>query len=286
MDTREMEIFLKAADYHSLTKVANEFGMTQPAVSAVIKRVEELNGTPLFLRQGRQLVLNQMGRHFYQVASAICRSCNHVRESLALGYAEQEELIISLGVQSDWLLRRLDIFTSLHKEIGVTLRSAGAAGENRRPWIGDFILLFQHEVGNEQYLTVDSHDTLFAIIPNGHPLADREVLHLSEIKDENFIFVRDPFSTGYERSFEACVNAGFRPRISLVTDSNTTKYACIQNHCGIGLVFNNECATAALLQDCVLIPIRNTMTRRSICLAWREGDLSPAGETFLAFIRT
>lgn len=286
MDTREMEIFLKVADYRSVTKVAKEFGMSQPAVSAVIKRVEELSGTPLFLRRGRQLTLNQAGSHFYQMASAICRNYSHIRESLAVGYSQKEELIITMSVQSDWLLRRLDIFTGLHREIGVTLRPTGRAGGNRRPWMGDFMVLFQHEIETERFLTVDMQDTLFAIMPPGHPLAGRDVLHLNELKNENFIFVRDPYSAGYEGSYEACVNAGFLPRISLVTDSNTAKYACIQNNCGIGLVFNNESATAALLQDCVLIPIRNTMTRRPICLAWQEGCLSPAGEAFLSFIQT
>ena len=41
MDTRTLQIFLKAVDYQNITRVAEEFKLTQPAVSAALKRLED-----------------------------------------------------------------------------------------------------------------------------------------------------------------------------------------------------------------------------------------------------
>lgn len=287
MDTREMEVFLKVADYRSMTRVADEFGMTQPAVSATIKRLEESAGASLFVRQGRQLVLNQAGEHFYQTASAICANVNHIKESFAVHYSRREEMVLVLGVQSDWLFRQLDAFSASHEEISVTLRSAmGTVQKNRSPWLADFMVLFQHEVQEEEHMTIDIQDSLFVIAPSGHPLAGEDAVTLNTLRKESFVFVRSPSGNGYESCYNACLDAGFLPRVSLVTGSNTAKYACIQNGCGIGLVYNNECATAARLQDCVLIPVRSVLGRRPICLTWKGEQLSNAGRVFLSFLRS
>ena len=286
MDSREMEVFLKVADYRSLTRVADEFGMTQPAVSATIKRLEEFAGAPLFVRQGRQLVLNQAGECFYQTASTVCTNLSHIKESFAVNYSRREELVLAVGVQSDWLLRRLDAFSISHSNVSVTLRSViGAVPQSRSLWLADFMVLFQYEIREEDHMVIDIQDSLFAIVPGGHPLAEEEFVPLNSLRKENFVFVRSPSGDGYERCYNACVDTGFLPRISLITDSNTAKYACIQSGCGIGLVYNNECATAARLQGCVLIPVRSVLGRRPICLAWKENRLSDTGRSFLEFLR-
>ncbi len=284
MDTRDMELFLKVADYHSLTKVADEMGMTQPAVSATIKRVEDLVGAPLFVRKGRRLILNQAGLQFYGTAASICVNLSHIKESFALGYSNSHEIIITLRVQSDWLFQQLDLFTSKYENICVTLRPGGPYDKSGLSKISDFSVMLQHDVTNEKYVPIDVQDTLYIIVPVGHPLTDRGNVYLDELRDENFVFARSTSSSGFDASYNACVGAGFTPKISLVTDSAKGKLACIQNGCGIGLVYNNEMNTASKLNDCTLIRVRNVMDRRTICLTWNEETLSEVGETFLKFI--
>lgn len=281
-----MEVFLKVADYHSLTKVADELGMTQPAVSAIIKRIEEFAGTPLFIRRGRRFMLNQAGDSFYCTAAAICVNVNHIKESFAVGYSNSRELIITMKIHSDWLLRKLDEFTAEHSDIGVTIRPSD--DENRRsrqPWISDFSVMFKYDIQGMENIPIDAQDTLYVILPSGHHFAGREYIYLDELQEENFVFSWGGSHTGYDSSYSACLNAGFLPKISLVTDSAKGKYACIQNGCGIGLVYNNEMAVPSRLYDCSLVPIRNVLDRRTICIAWQSGKLSETGRVFLDFMQ-
>lgn len=53
MDLNLIQTFLVVAEYQSYTKAADHLGLTQPAVSASIKRLEQVVGKQLFVKQGR-----------------------------------------------------------------------------------------------------------------------------------------------------------------------------------------------------------------------------------------
>ena len=63
---RQIEIFLKVVESQNLTKVANELGLSQSAVSMSIKELENIIGRKLFDRINKKLILNEIGRSFYQ----------------------------------------------------------------------------------------------------------------------------------------------------------------------------------------------------------------------------
>ena len=48
VNTRDLQIFLKIADYNSITRAAEDMQMSQPAVSSILKRLEEETGHALF----------------------------------------------------------------------------------------------------------------------------------------------------------------------------------------------------------------------------------------------
>ncbi len=53
LDLNLLKVFLEAYQYESYTKAAIYLGMSQPAVSSSIKRLEDEIGEPLFYREGR-----------------------------------------------------------------------------------------------------------------------------------------------------------------------------------------------------------------------------------------
>ena len=56
-----MRHFIKVAEYENFTKAADQVGMSQPAISRSIARLEEELGQPLFERQTRRVVLTDAG---------------------------------------------------------------------------------------------------------------------------------------------------------------------------------------------------------------------------------
>lgn len=61
LDLNLLRVFLVVADTGSVTEAASQLYLTQPAVSAAIKRLHASVGAPLFVKEGRRLVLTERG---------------------------------------------------------------------------------------------------------------------------------------------------------------------------------------------------------------------------------
>ena len=81
MDIRLLEAFRKVVESRSVTEAANILGVTQPAVSAQLSRLEELVGFPLFSRQGGRLRTTKQGQSFYDEVAKALGSIEHLEQS-------------------------------------------------------------------------------------------------------------------------------------------------------------------------------------------------------------
>ncbi|MCG9702451.1 LysR family transcriptional regulator [Vibrio natriegens] len=75
MDLNLIQTFLVVAEFQSYTKAAEQLRLTQPAVSAAIKRLEQVVDKQLFVKQGRGIALtstaHQLLPQFQQAISII-----------------------------------------------------------------------------------------------------------------------------------------------------------------------------------------------------------------------
>lgn len=62
MELRQIRYFLAIVDHAGFTRAAESFGVTQPALTKAIKSLEDEVGGALFHREGRRLVLTELGR--------------------------------------------------------------------------------------------------------------------------------------------------------------------------------------------------------------------------------
>ena len=62
MDYAAWKLFIDAAERGSLSKVAMEYGTSQPQVSRIISELEQQYGGRLFVRTGRGVVLTELGQ--------------------------------------------------------------------------------------------------------------------------------------------------------------------------------------------------------------------------------
>jgi DNA-binding transcriptional LysR family regulator len=79
---RELETFLAIARHGSFSAAGERIGLTQSAVSAQIKRLEDDLRTPLFDRNGRAARLNDAGRGLVAMAGELLLSYEQMRERL------------------------------------------------------------------------------------------------------------------------------------------------------------------------------------------------------------
>ncbi|WP_462250956.1 LysR family transcriptional regulator [Ekhidna sp.] len=80
----QLKIFLKVAEYQSITKAANELHLTQPAISIQLKKLQEQFDLPLTEVVGRQLFITDFGKEI------MLRSKRILEESEAIKYTIEQ----------------------------------------------------------------------------------------------------------------------------------------------------------------------------------------------------
>lgn len=116
--------FEAAARHQSFTKAAEELGMTQAAVSYQIRLLEDRVGTPLFIREPRQVTLTATGRALSpKVTEAL-----DLLGSAFVEIAEKARLDLAISVlptiASAWLVPRLSSFQAANPNIKINLHTS------------------------------------------------------------------------------------------------------------------------------------------------------------------
>lgn len=104
LDLTLLKSFVAVVDCGNIQFAADRVGRSQSAVSMQIKRLEEMVGRPLFLKEGRSLRLNPAGEELLLHARRLLRLSNEALASLRGGEAVGA---VRLGMPEDyatWLL--------------------------------------------------------------------------------------------------------------------------------------------------------------------------------------
>lgn len=80
IETKQLQYFLKCAEFGAFSKAAEELYTTQPNVSKVIKSLEEEIGIELFERQNNGILLNETGELIYQYAKDAMNNVKKISE--------------------------------------------------------------------------------------------------------------------------------------------------------------------------------------------------------------
>jgi LysR family transcriptional regulator, glycine cleavage system transcriptional activator len=118
-----LRVFEAAARLGSFTQAGEELGIGQTAVSYQIKLLEELIGTPLFVRRPRYVRLTETGERLSVKAT---QAFNILRDALAeVENALDTALVIDSTptFASQWLARHLGTFQLRHPRLAVRLTS-------------------------------------------------------------------------------------------------------------------------------------------------------------------
>lgn len=112
--------FEAAARLGSITKAAEELGLTQAAVSRQIRALEDHLGMKMFERRNRAVHLTEDGRAFSQTLTRSLHEIgNHVHELRHARDGGQVLLRSQLCEGLYWLMPRLSEFYQKHPDIGV-----------------------------------------------------------------------------------------------------------------------------------------------------------------------
>lgn len=122
MNTEDLKIVLKVAEFKSITKAATALDLRTATASAAVKRVEQSLGAELFIRTTRQLKISVEGEHYLPECERALATLAQAAQNLKneQGIVEGE---IRLGISSDLgrniVLPWLDEFIDQHNNVAM-----------------------------------------------------------------------------------------------------------------------------------------------------------------------
>ena len=174
---RDIQYFLEVATTGQLTSCANELGISQPALTKAVQRVEAQFGGPLFERSVNGMQLTSAGQ---RVAEQLGRMQAQYADTLALAGDMQASRagLIRLGVTDITAGNRLSVALAqlLARRPGLRVKVSVGRSDALAAQVRDGQLdLALVPAYDDQDLQVQSlrldHDPMLVVVRAGHPLA-------------------------------------------------------------------------------------------------------------------
>jgi DNA-binding transcriptional LysR family regulator len=127
MEMHQIRYFLGVCEWGTFSRAAEECGVTQPALTAAIKKLEDDVGGPLLHREGKRLTLSELGRmvkpHLEQVLGGT-QAAQTVARNFRLLRAAPLRVGVLPTVGPVRLARFFDPFARQHPGIELAIREA------------------------------------------------------------------------------------------------------------------------------------------------------------------
>jgi DNA-binding transcriptional LysR family regulator len=203
---RHLQMLVKLAELGSLKRTAEELGMTQPAVTHLLKDLEELLDTQLFYRHARGVRLTAIGAALLPSARRILDNLARGAELVAArqGEARGAVRVASItGAISGLLVRALPAFNAIHPDIVVQVAEVDVEqlGLTIAHRDADLVLCRQPSVLPEGWSFSPLFEDHFVVVCGSrHPLAARSNIRFDELQSE--LWLPLPVSTAAQSLFE------------------------------------------------------------------------------------
>lgn len=228
-DIEALRAILAGIDQRSFSRAAIELGLSQPAISRQLKKLEAQAGAPLFTRRGRGLVPTEAGEALADYARQIIALNDEAAR--VVGAAVEPETV-RLGLPQDFfddvMPEATRAFTKLHPNVHVTVR----AGNN-------------HIIADE--IDVGRLDVAIAFFPSGSGARGKLLCErpLKWLAHENYVEPVDSTALPLvlfnhpclfrQLALSALDHSGIRWRAALTTPSLQAVWAALRAHFGLGV---------------------------------------------------
>lgn len=184
MDIYQIKYFLAIAEMGGFTKAAEHLFVSQPSLSAGIKKLEQELGVTLFERGGRRAILTPAGKHFLEKAKTILNEYQsaiyelkgfHTKKTLKLGALRTIRIAELSGL--------IGSFRAKYPDMSIELCDGNI--EELRKWLeqGEIdlaVTVLGSCVDSKTSLALFQQRRLLAVAKT-HPLAQRETVSLAEL---------------------------------------------------------------------------------------------------------
>lgn len=246
MELRHIRYFLVAAEEKNLTKAAMRLGISQPPLSMQIRDLENEIGAALFHRNPHGIELTEAGQAFLQAVQPLQQRADEAIQ-IARQVANGELGQLNLGFTGTAALNPLiptaiREFQKTYPKVKVKIEEANSAALIQKLLNEQVDIAFLRPSDPQPDALKIQHlmdEPLVAVVPSHHPAAEHaQALALTVLKDDPFIMIPESFSGMglYDAIVQACLQAGFDPKIGQSAPQLVSILSLISGNLGVSLV--------------------------------------------------
>jgi DNA-binding transcriptional LysR family regulator len=288
LELRHLRVVCAIADAGSVTKAASALGLAQPALTAQLQRIERALGGALFERDRRGARATALGELVLARARMLLPAVKGLQdEATRLASTAETAGRYRIGAVNGPILGGLvHRIAANEPQAQITTWASYSADE-----LGDLVLsgkldfVLVGACGDAAPATETglawravASDPVFLLLPEGHPLAERDEVDLAELADQQWVAA--PGDGCFTSCFAAaCSRAGFTPKVLFETDVRGA-VDLIENGDAVGLCQ----ATLRPMGGLVTAPIAGAPLRWRQLLGWHpEGSGAPLAGQLWAY---
>lgn len=290
MELSQLETFLMVVSERSFSRAAARLHRTQPAVSQVVRKLEEEIGEQLFERASRDGTLTTAGEVLREYAERLLRLRNEASSALEeVRSLERGRLTLAANEYTClYLLPVLDEFRRQCPQISISVQRSLASripDEVQRRMIELGVVSFKPEDEQLDAIAVYSDQLAFVVHPR-HALAREKKVRIRDLGAENFVAhnIPSPRRKQVEDAFvkhKTPLNIG----IELPSLEAIKRFVATGN--GVAFVPALSVETELKRGELVAIPVPELDCARQLWLVYRkQGTLSYAAMAFLRVVKT
>ena len=246
MNRNQLRYFVAAAESRSFTKAADQFFISQTAVTQQIRLLEEMLGCPLFDRSTRPVSLTPAGKAFLTEAKAILERMDQAIDrahgastglsgSLRIGYLK--------GYEQSGFTDFLREFHQRHANLLITFYRSTT----------DQLVEFRRELRGEPIIYMSPAETL------------------------------DSYGDAFFMNLYK--EAGYRPNILFCSSDSESILMMVAAEEGVSILPDYSARKHAPAENLVFIPLTGQGEQEEVIAAWRRDAQNPALAQFVAALR-
>lgn len=251
----------------SFTGAARELGVSQPAVTAQIKAIEDAYGVQLFERNSKKLVLSELARALFSTTEMV-DGVERDAEEILIAYQglDKGEIRVVSGAPHI----TMELLAAFHERYpGVRILANFTNGSQILQAIEDrkadvAILMDSPQVDRFVSVPFRAH-RLLAIVPDGHAFAGRRSISLRDLAGQSVIF-RTEQSVSQRLLAEALARQGVQIEPALVLETREAVLEAVNCGIGIGFIFEGGSSRTDGINRVLIDDLTEVMVEDVFCL--------------------
>lgn len=308
--TKYKEYIYAVYQEKSFSKAARKLYVSQPWLSATIKKAEQELGLSLFDRSTNPISLTEAGRYYIE----------RVEQIMAIE-AEMEERFKELQREANPELRigtsmffctyvlpaLLNDFSLAHPEAAITFVEGGSKSLTEKLLDGrlDFLLEAERPESNQITSIPWASEEIVLAVPASDPInrkldqyrysfkeflqrakpnGRRPSVPLAQFEEKNFILLKEG-NDSHDRVLKICRNAGFDPQISLRVTQMMTAYYLVCEGQGVTFLRSTIPQHVVPTDQVVFYQLDDPLAVRDIYLSYTKRKASPMQQELIEFMK-